>query len=110
MTYLLIFTILSPLILWVLFYYLFNVLGGNDKRQIPVWIVGVLVDIYVNVTWGTLMFLQPPHYKRLFLSARMDDHIVNGSGWRFKLSLWIVAKLLAPYDKTGQHSTHGYTL
>lgn len=107
-------TLASLLILWPCFWALFalwpEMTEGKTPKSIPYYIIGVIgviADIWVNITIGTVLFLQLPHYKRLLLSARMDDLIVNGSGWQFKLALWIVAVLLEPYDKTGQHTTHG---
>ena len=102
--------VLTLPILWVLFYFLFNTLAGDTTRFRIVWIFGALVDIWVNVTWGTTLFAQKPHYTRLFLSARMDDLILNDSSWRCNRAIWIVSVFLAPYDKTGQHTTHGKTL
>ncbi len=106
MIYLALHLALLPL-LWALFYLLFNTLAGDTARWRLVWLIGALVDVWVNVTWGTILFLQLPNVKRLFLSARMDDLIVHGSGWRQWLALQIVGRLLEPYDKTGQHTTYG---
>jgi hypothetical protein len=100
---------LSAVTLWCLFYFLFNTIAGDTKRCQAVWVIGAIVDVYVNL-WASLLFLQFPHYKRLFLSARMDDLIKNGTGWRKSLALWIVGTLLEPYDKSHQHTTYGIPL
>lgn len=101
-------TLTLPL-LWLVFFFLFNTLSGDTTRFRVVWIFGVVLDIWVNVTWGTLLFWEIPHYTRLFLSARMDYLILNGEGWRKIRAVRIVGEFLAPYDKTGQHTTHGNT-
>lgn len=65
---------------------------------------GFLLDIAVNVTIGTLLFLELPHYQRLTLSARMSHHYQSGStAWRSKLAHWFAVNLLDPYDPSGQH-------
>lgn len=98
---------LSALWLWVFFILLFNVLAGKTPWwSYPFWFVGAVIDIYVNL-WASVLFLQPPYYKRLFLSARMDDLILHDYGWRGRLAIQIVGRLLEPFDKTGQHTTHG---
>lgn len=108
--YLAIFTLISPMLLWVFFFFLFNTLAGKTpKWSYPFWIVGALVDIYVNV-WASFLFLQAPDISRMFLSARMDDLIKHGDGWRKWLAVLIVGTLLEPFDKTGQHTTHGITV
>jgi hypothetical protein len=99
----------SAVLLWMLFYFLFNTLAGDTKRYQAVWFLGAIVDVYVNL-WASILFLQFPHYKCLFLSARMDDLIRNGTGWRKSLALWIVGTLLEPFDKSGQHTTYGIPL
>lgn len=110
------FSLVSPLMLWPCFWMLFSywpeMTEGHRAKSPPYYVVGVLgvgFDLWVNATWGTLLFLQLPNVNRLLLSARMDDLIVNGSGFRQRLSVQIVGRLLEPFDKTTpkQHTTHG---
>jgi hypothetical protein len=121
LTYIGLYILVSPLLLWPCFYYLFHIepdmTTGKTAKSIPYYIIGIVVVILyftVDVTWGTLLFLQWPSIQRLMLSTRMDYIIVSGSSgppwlkaWRLWEALRIVGILLAPYDKTGQHSTHG---
>jgi hypothetical protein len=95
--------------MWSLFYFLYNTLKGDTTRYQLVWIVGVVVDLYMNLTWGTLVFMQLPNVNRGFLSARMDDLILSGSGWRQKLAVHLVGVYLEPYDLSSpkQHRTYG---
>jgi hypothetical protein len=108
-TYVLFFTAICPLPMWALFYFLYNTIKGDTTRYQAVWIVGVVLDIYVNLTWGTLMFVQMPNIHRGFLSARMDDLIRTGSGWRKRLAVYLVGTFLEPYDLSNpkQHRTYG---
>ena len=109
---LILFTFFSPAILWCFFYMLFNVWAEQtlSKKYTPPYIavgfVGILVDVYVNL-WASALFMQLPNSSRLLLSARLDDLIVNGTGWRKFLATWIVGTFLEPFDKTGQHTTYG---
>ena len=110
MTYFLTYLIASPFLLWVCFYLLFsNYLKANTIPWYVVGVIGAITDVFVNVVIGSIIFGQLPHYKRLFLSARMDDLILNGDGWRKTLALKIVGYLLEPFDKQvpKQHSTYG---
>jgi len=76
------------------------------------YIVGVpmmAVDFYVDVVYGTFIFLQWPNMTHLMLSSRMDDLIRNGNGWRQWLATQIVGRLLEPFDLSvpKQHTTYG---
>lgn len=106
----------SAYVLWVLYLAVMNLLrvqqeGKLSKLQyglaMPLLAVALFVDVAFNLVFGTIGFLQLPHYKRLTLSARMDDLIRNGSGWRKRNALWFVKHLLQPFDTTGQHTTYG---
>ena len=111
----LLFHLTSPLILWVLFYLLYNRMPKYTQVSSGPWywwivgVFGVFYDLYVNFTWGTLIFLQLPNINRGFLSARMDDLIRLGTGWRQQLAVKIVGSLLEPYDLSTprQHNTYG---
>lgn len=59
---------------------------------------GYLYDIYFNIVFGTIMFMELPHYKRLTMTARMRRILVVNDGWRFKLALFICRKLVEPWD------------
>lgn len=111
-----IFWLISPFLLWWRFLGVINLAAvqqrkGLTKLQyrlgVPYAFVSIVLDIYVNIFWGTFIFWQWPNYKRLTLSARMDDLIKNHTGWRKQRALVIVGELLEDFDETGQHSTYG---
>ena len=113
------FTLVSPMLLWPHFWMLFSfwaeMTDGRKPKSLPYYVVGIsgiVLDLFVNATWGTVLFAQRPNVNRLLLSARMDDLIVNGSGWRQRLAIQIVGDLLEPYDLSipKQHTTHGKSL
>lgn len=102
--------------LWVLYLAVMNLarvhqLGQLSKPvfylSVPLLAVAYAIDILFNVIVGTVLFLQPPALSRLTLSARMDDLIRTGSGWRKTFAIWFVKHLLQPFDTTGQHTTYG---
>ena len=109
------FTLANGLMLWPMFFLLFNICAGEvNKTNLIAWLIGAFNDIWTNVFLGTVLFADAPNVNRLFLSARMDYIIVKGSNgpkwlqaYRLWLALRIVGILLAPYDKTKQHNTHG---
>ena len=112
---LLAFTIVSPFFLWWCFLGVMNLARVEKAGKLTpiqykcgvVFAAGsIMLDLWVNLTWGWC-FLQFPSYKRLMLSARMDDLILNGNGFRKQLALGIVGNFLEPFDETGGHSTHG---
>ena len=111
----LLFHFTSPVLLWLGFYMVFHVWADqtNSKQySLPYYVVGIsamLIDFYVDVTIGTLLFMQWPNVSRLMLSTRMDDLIRNGMGWRKALAVQIVGRLLEPYDLSvpKQHNTYG---
>lgn len=118
------FTLAAPVLLWLIFVPLYWILG-REKTQgsissslraiaIALFLVGAPIDVWVNLTWGTALFLQRPSLDRGFLSARMDYILKNGSTgwawvvrWRKWLAIQIVGRFLEPFDKTGQHTTYG---
>lgn len=112
------FTLASPLLLWAFFWLLFNRMPAYTSASSGPWywwataVPGALIDLYVNFTWGTVLFLQGPDINRGFLSARMDYLILHDFGWRGRLAIRIVGKLLEPYDLSvpKQHTTHGKTI
>lgn len=66
---------------------------------------GLLLDVLYNVTWGSLMFLQWPHWSRLTLTARLK-YLQRGGGrwkWQGDLADFVCTKMLDPYDPRGKH-------
>ena len=106
----------SLYVMWVLYLAVMNLqrvylAGGLNKYvyalAVPMVIAAFTLDILLNVFIASFVFWQRPHYKRLTMSARMDDLIVNGDGWRKNRALFTVAYLLQPFDTSGQHTTYG---
>lgn len=99
-------------VLWALFLAVMNLArakaAGNLSDGVfylawPLIAVAVALDIAINVTLGTLLWLQLPNINRLTLSARLDHLIKTGTGWRMRFAYWFVDNLLEPFDTTGGH-------
>jgi hypothetical protein len=100
-------------ILWFFYLAIMNLKRAKDSQlmtkfayiaALPMLIGGYILDIAVNVTIGSILFLEFPHYKRLTLSARMSYHFCDGGDkWRTRLACWFAKNLLDPYDPTGSH-------
>ena len=116
--YWLMFHFAAPFVLWVGFLLFFNIWADKTSQnniqafnpiQQVLGVIAVVSDFYVDVFWGTFLFLQWPSMQRLMLSTRMDDLIQNGAGYRQWLAVQIVGILLEPFDNTvpKQHKTYG---
>jgi len=71
----------------------------------PLALIGVLMDVVLNLTIGTLLFLELP--KHLMFTARLQSHLdeigEKNDGWRSNIALWICSNLLDPFDSRGYH-------
>lgn len=99
-------------LLWALFLAVMNLARAKAAGTLrdgvfylawPLIVAAYILDIAINVTLGTLLWLQLPHINRLTLSARLDHLIKNGTGWRMRFAFWFVDTLLEPFDTTGGH-------
>lgn len=64
----------------------------------PVLIVGYPLDVVVNLTVASLLFLDPP--AELTVSSRLERYIIDGDDdWRRAMALWIDRKLIQPVDE-----------
>lgn len=67
---------------------------------LPFVTVSVIVNIIHNVTIVSLLFWELP--KEWTVSTRMKRHY-NSNDYRGKISRWLCATLLNPFDHTGDH-------
>lgn len=63
--------------------------------------IGALLDLLVNLTLMSLVFLEPP--RQLLVTRRLHKHIREGSGWRKALAGWICRNYLNAFDPSGDH-------
>ena len=66
----------------------------------PVILVTVLLDITINWTLATVVFMD--RAREPTLSQRLSRYLA-GDGWRRAWAAWIGANLLDPFDPSGSH-------
>lgn len=103
--------VFAPWLLWALYVMVMGVYRAKlDGRLTPLttalaapWLVlGYVVDVAVNFTFASLLFLEPPW--ELLVTSRLQRHIQAGAGgWRHDLACWICDHLLDVFDPTGHH-------
>jgi hypothetical protein len=100
-------TLLYAAALWLAVHYAFvAVMHANAERKrgelstywlvtlLPLAVVGVLLDVAFNLTFGTVMYLELP--RELLFTARCQRHF-RGQGRRQRLAAWW-AKQLNQFD------------
>lgn len=96
--------------LWVLFLAVMNLKQSQDAGQLrgfalyaghTVLFVGLLVDLFVQLTVATVIWLELP--RELTVSERVDRLVRTGHGFRHDLAMWFRKTLLAPFDRSGGH-------
>lgn len=103
----------ATFLLWILFVNVMRLAKAVDTMPAPQKALayifgyfGFLYDVLYNVTIGSIMFWQLPHYKRLTLSARLQyilstDYLPEffRPTWRYDLAHFFCAHLIEPWDK-----------
>ena len=96
--------------LWVLFLATMNLAQSKAECKLhgpALWVgytvlaVGLLVDLVVQITVASLLWLELP--RELTVSARVDRLCRSGTGYRLALALWFRRVMLAPFDRSGGH-------
>ena len=59
--------------------------------------VGVVLDVAYNLTYGSVIFLDPP--RELSFTSRLKRYRRGPVNWRWNLATWFCERLLNPYDK-----------
>lgn len=109
-------TILSPLILMLFVHMSYVYTMGlkrardNDSLTWPVYVFAVptlivMVPFYIllNLTLGTIFFLEPP--RSLQFTARCDRHLAGPDGWRKRQAQFWCRHFLDPFEDGG-HCKH----
>lgn len=106
------FVLLPVLLIYVLYVYfcaitnLQRVYEANKLTLVgkflayPTVAVGMVIDVFVNATLGTIIFLELP--KEWTLSLRLKRYINAGSGYRLAIAKFI-EPVLDPLDPSGDH-------
>lgn len=60
--------------------------------------IAVILDGLFNVTFGSIVFLEPPEIKRLMFTARCAKWRED-KGWRGKIARWVCDGWLNPFEE-----------
>jgi hypothetical protein len=72
----------------------------------PILLVGYAIDLFVNVTGCTLLFLDPP--REGTMTARLKRYALQPGTWRFALTVWFATHFLDRFDPDGYHVAEVY--
>lgn len=117
----------SVYMLWILYLAIMNLQRARDAGTmsmtakafaIPIVAIGGILDIAVNLTVGSALFMEPPKLpayttiskfvRDLTLSARLNYYWNDDeadTSWRKRLAGWLARNFLNTYDPDGQHIT-----
>jgi hypothetical protein len=96
--------------LWVLFLAVMNLDRANQAGTLgnfalflgfPLFLVAWALDVAINQTVGTVLFLDVP--REWTLSERLERLKVS-TDWRGAWADVVLRRLLAPFDTSGRHS------
>lgn len=96
--------------LWVFFLAVMNLRRADKANTLgdfalylgfPLILVAFLLDVVINLTLGTVLFLEWP--AEWTLSERLHRNILFAVAWRQKMAVTIMRYLLEPFDTTGGH-------
>lgn len=102
--------VLSIWILWVIYAAMMRLKQVRDAGKLtvamkvlgyPVLLLGLAIDLILNVTIGSALFLEIP--REYTLSERLWRHSQESTGYRQKVAEAIRVNLLDAIDPTGVH-------
>lgn len=97
----------ASIFLWLFFIAMANVQKYRGKGYNPVvqalahlfTFVFAVFDIVLNIVYGSIVFMQLPHWKRLTLTARLKYILYKQEmGWRWKLADFVCRRMIEPWD------------
>lgn len=97
-------------VLWVIFTAMMRLKQVRDAGKLtlamkvlgyPVLFLGLAIDLFLNVTLGSLLFVEFP--REMTLSERLWRHSQESTGYRQKLALLVRVNLLDAIDPEGVH-------
>lgn len=106
--------VLPAYALWVFYLALMTLKRSRDEGKltgvpyalaVPVLFVGYLLDFYVTVTLGSIVFFDLP--RETTFTARLKRYATTPGNWRFTLTVWF-ATLLDRFDPDGYHVAATY--
>lgn len=72
----------------------------------PILVIGVIIDVFLNFTVGTIFFIEPPRIitKKEWLFTGRVSRWNDTGGWRGDLARWACKDMLDPFEKGGHCS------
>lgn len=95
--------------LWTLFLAAMSLRAARERGRLsrtalafalPIAATAILLDVLVNATLATLVFVDLP--REWTLSQRLSRYLPQ-DGWRARVALWLGDRLLDPFDPSGSH-------
>ena len=96
--------------LWVFYLAVMNLKRVKDAGKLgkvalalgmPVLIVGLVLDLLVNVLVMSIILLEIP--QEMTVTSRLKRHKAESTGWRLKVTNWFASELLDHFDPSGVH-------
>lgn len=67
-------------------------------------LIGLLLDVLVNIFPATLIFMEWPRRGEWLTTARLSRIIKTGDvNWRYSVAMWFCRELLSKFDSTKHH-------
>ena len=104
---------LFPWLFWALYVLVMGVYRAHLAKRLSVsaytfgvpWVaIGYGVDILANLTFASVVFLDPP--REWLVTDRFKRYIKDPAeygAWRYHIALWVCTHLLDVFDPTGDH-------
>lgn len=98
-------------LLWVFYLAVMNLKRVKDAGRlgrvaivlgIPVLVVGLVLDVLVNLVVFTVLLLELPRWGEWTVTARLQRHHL-GTTWRSRIAQWFETELLGDFDPDGAH-------
>lgn len=67
----------------------------------PIVVAGLALDVALNIVIVSIVLLEIP--REWTITARLDRHFHESTGWRRAVAAWIGATLLNAFDPSGAH-------
>lgn len=104
------YSVLSMWALWAFYVFTMGVYRLHLSKELkginailawPLVFVAYAIDILVNITPATIMFLDLP--RELLVTSRLQRYMRQGSGWRCIVATYICDNMLDIFDPKGNH-------
>lgn len=105
----LIYTLVSIYLLWIFYLAVMNLHRVHKTTRlsktayvfaVPVLVVGVVLDVFVNIIVCSFLFLDIP--RELTVTDRLQRYVAK-DGWRKKVAEYIAKHFLDVFDPSGKH-------